>query len=134
MTDQIKQISSVYMQSLVGHVYTRFVQAALNGTYVTYPDISSVLFHYPLTTATKEQIDSMWALFDLIVQMDAKANRLPLAALFVSRSGGKRMPKHPFFESYSKHYGEVLTEEGWHELVKEIWDDYKAPKLEDNAK
>lgn len=122
-----KQTIQVYTQSLVGHIYTRFMQAALNGTYVTYPDIASVMFHYPLTTASKEQIDSMWSLFDLTIQMDANANRPPLAALFVSRVGGLRMPKTPFFDSYERHYGKKLSQAEWEELIKDIWDDYRAP-------
>lgn len=121
-----EQTNKVYVQSLVSHVYVRFVQAAFNRTYVTYPDMASVLFHYPMNGATKEQIDSMWALFDLTMQLDAKAGRAPLAALFVSRSGGKRVPKLPFFKSYQKYYGKELTEEEWRELVNQIWTDYET--------
>lgn len=113
---------NIVVQSAVAQVYTRLQLAAMHGVYAFYADLSPALFGISLTRVSTEQADTLWELIRLTMEMDSKANRLPLAALYISRVGNEKKPRAPFFIEYKRLYGKDLDSEGWDVLVRQVWE------------
>lgn len=117
--------NDVLVSGIFAQLYSRLTLAACQGMYVYWNDLSPVLFGMQFDKVDDDQAEALWAILDASIKMDAKANRLPLAALFVSRKGGSRTPRDQFYVSYKHHYGKSITEQDWTEIVKQIWQSYQ---------
>lgn len=113
-------------QIAVSAVYSRLTLAALNRVYVLYADLSPALFGLPFGRLNEDQATLLWDVLLMTMEMDAKANRPPLAALYLSRVGSDRKPRVPFFTEYKRLYNKDLSVEGWQALVQEIWNNYSV--------
>lgn len=121
-------LNEVMVNSVCAQLYSRLTLAAAHGLYVYWADISPILFGMQFDKVDDEQSETLWALLELTIQMDADAGRPPLAALFVSRKGGKRKPRPTFFAAYKTYYGKKIDDADWEQLVESVWKSYHIPQ------
>lgn len=123
-------LNEILINSVCAQLYSRLTLAASQGLYVYWADVSPILFGIQFDKVEDDQAETLWALLELTIQMDANAGRAPLAALFVSRKGGKRKPKPSFFSAYKKYFDKKIDEDDWEKMVDAIWKSYH---ISDNA-
>ena len=119
--------NDIIVNGIFAQLYSRMTLAACQGLYVYWGDLSPVLFGMQFDKVDDDQAEALWAILDESIKMDAKADRLPLAALFVSRKNGRRAPREQFYVAYEYHYGKRITEQDWQDIVKRIWQSYHLP-------
>lgn len=117
--------NDIIVNGIFAQLYSRMTLAACQGLYVYWGDLSPVLFGMQFDKVDDDQAEALWAMLDASIKLDAKAGRLPLAALFVSRKGGQRTPREQFYLSYEYHYGTRIAEQDWQDIVKRIWQSYQ---------
>lgn len=115
--------SDVIVNGIFGQVYSRLVLAATQRVLVYYNELCPVVFGIQFSKMNKEQADVIWDILVETMRMDAKAGRLPLAALYISRKYEKK-PGAGFWSAYHTLYGSEISEDEWSELVEKIWNSY----------
>lgn len=115
--------SDLIVNAILGQIYSRLTLAATQGLHVYYNDLCPVVFGIQFTRLNKEQADVIWDILIETMRMDAKAGRLPLAALYISRKYEKK-PGAGFYNAYRTLYGKDIDENSWPDLVRQIWESY----------
>lgn len=116
--------TEVVNRAVLAQIYSRLTLAAVQKLFVYFNDLSPVVFGIQFCKLNDDQADALWELLRETMVMDAKANRPPLAALYITRTGGKKKPGAGFFQAYKTLYGSAITEEEWPTLVKQVWESY----------
>lgn len=116
--------ASVIVRAVVGQVYSRLVLAATQNLFVFFNDISPAVYGMQFARLQKEQADLVWDVLYETMKIDAAAGRPPVAALYISRKHGDKIPGAGFWAAYRELYGTDISEDDWSELVKQIWKSY----------
>lgn len=116
--------ANVIVRAVVGQVYSRLVLAATQNIHLFFNDLSPAIYGVQFCRLRSEQADVVWDILYETMKIDAAANRLPLAALYLSRKGGEKVPGAGFWSAYRTLYGTEISEDDWSDLVKQIWKSY----------
>lgn len=114
-------------QGTAAQVYSRLVLAAMQKQVVFMKDLSPICYGIHFTKFNEDSMAAITSVLDALIEMDAKAGRLPLAALLVSRYHGLYVPSKAFFIKANKVYDEVFTSDNWEDLVQRIYEQYEVP-------
>lgn len=116
--------SEIVMTGVFAQLYARLVMAAINRVHIYYMDLAPVVFGVQFSKMDNSQVEAVWQMLRMSMQMDMQHNRPPLAALFVSRASELKKPGRSFFNEYEKITGIKLSYEDWQKLVEEVWAHY----------
>lgn len=121
----MNNLNATVINSVVAQLYSRMTLAAAQGVYLHWSDLSPIVFGMHFDRVPDDMAESLWVLLGITMLTDSRANRPPLAALFISRKNGARTPNSRFFEMYAQYYGKEITIDDWSTLVANIWQSYR---------
>lgn len=119
--------TNVIVRAVVGQVYSRLVLAATQNIHLFFNDLSPVIYGMQFTRLKQEQADLIWDVLYETMKIDAAAGRPPVAALYISRKYGDKIPGPGFWSAYKELYGTDISEADWLEIVNQIWKSYSMP-------